>query len=457
MVKVLKKIRVVLIGAGSRSFGRGAIADLLSSKELRDTNLTISLVDIDESALDRMFRFAQQLKEYRNSNAEIEATTDRCEALKGANHVITAVAIRRAELWERDFYTPLSFGFKHVEGETAGPGAAFHTLRSLNLMIPIARDMEKICPEALLINYTNPESRVCLGVNMLTNIRVVGLCHGAFATLNKVAQILGRRREQIDIIIAGINHFHWVLEIHDKTTGEDLHPEFHRGIKKSNVEVEPLAKIMYETFGLLPFPVDNHIGEYVQFAYDVTGPLYRWGSGDLSYKPRPEEREKSIEYLKSTYGDVILEEHPPVERVQRVAEGKEPMTEQLAHPSGELGVPIICDIEFDRKRQELSVNIPNDDYAISNLPEDAIVEIPAVVDANGIHPVKVGPLPEPIAAMCRKQISIQKLLVEAYAQRSKKLLLQAIAIDPTVESIPRAKRLIDLMLRIQSDFIPEFQ
>jgi len=455
-VKILKKTRVVLIGAGSRSFGRGALADLLTSEELRDTDLTIGLVDTDESALDRMLRFAQMLKEHRHSNAGIVATTDRCEVLKDADYVITAVARRRGELWERDFYTPLSFGFKHVTGETAGPGAAFHTLRSLNLMIPIARDMEKMCRDALLINFSNPESRVCLGVHMLTNIRVVGLCHGAFATLHKVSQILCRKRDEIDMTIAGINHFHWVLGIRDRETGGDLYPEFHRRMSESDIEVEPLAKTMYETFGLLPFPVDNHIGEYVQFAYDVTGPLYRWSSGDFSFKPTAEEREKSLVYLRNTYGDIILEEHPPVERVQRVVEGKEPMTEQLAHPSGELAVPIICDIEFDRKRRELSVNVPNDGSAISNLPEDSIVEVPAVVDAKGVHPVKVGPLPEPIAAMCRKQISIQKLLVEAYAKRSKKLLLQAIAIDPTVDSIPRAKKFIDLMLRIESDFLPEF-
>jgi len=435
------RIKVAVIGAGSASFGRGAIADLLSSEELKETDLTVNLVDIDESALNRMFRFAKLVKQYRHSNANIEATTDRCEALKGANYVITAVARRRYELWDRDFYTPFTFGFKHVFGENGGPGAAFHTMRSLNLMVPIAKDMEKICPDALLINYTNPESRVCMGVKMLTKVRAVGLCHGAFATHAKVAEILGRQKEAIDITIGGLNHFHWVLEIRDKATGKDLHPEFRRRMSELDVDLEPLTRAMYETFSLLPFPVDDHIGEYVSFAYDITGPLWTiW-------------MRKMVEYERRTYGVVMTR----IERIQRVVEGKEPLTEDLARPSGELAVPIICDIEFDRKRRELSVNIPNDGSAVSNLPEDAIVEIPALVDAKGLHPVKVGPLPEPIAAICRTQITIQKLLVEAYAKRSKKLLLQALAIDPVVDSIPRAQKLMDEMLRIESDYLPEFE
>jgi alpha-galactosidase len=453
----MKRIKVVVIGAGSKSFGRGMIADLLSLEELRDTNLTISLVDVNETLLNQMFRFAKLIKEYRASDAEIYATTDRCEALKGANYVITAVAQRRWELWDRDFYTPLSFGFKHVTGECAGPGAAFHTLRSLHLMIPIARDIEKLCPNALLINFTNPESRVCLGIRMLTKIRVIGLCHGAFATLHTVARILSKKKEEIDITIGGINHFHWVLAIYNKITGEDLYPEFHQRMRNPNIDLQPLTKLMYKTFGLLPFPVDNHIGEFVQFAYDETGPLWKWSGGDLSYKPTPEEIEEAKEHLKNTYGDTILEEHPPIEMMQQVIEGKKPMTEQLAYPSGELAIPIICDIEFNKKQRELSVNVPNDNSAISNLPEDAIVEVPAIVDAEGIHPVKIGSLPEPIAAICRLQVSIQKLLVEAYAQRSKKKLLQALVLDPTVNSISRAEKLINIMLRVERDFLPEFE
>jgi alpha-galactosidase len=396
----VKTIKVVVIGAGSRNFGRKTIVDLLSSDKLKETDLTVGLVDVNETALDRMLRFTQIINEYHNSHAKIEATTDRHQALKSADYVIAAVASKRYELWDRDFYLPFSFGFKQTLGENGGSGAAFH---------------------------------------MLTSIRFVGLCNAGFATLEKVAQILGRQMAEIDLDIGGLNHFHWLLNVRDKATGKDLYPMLRRMIAQSDVDLGPFTKIMYETFNILPFPAGIHIGEYVQFAYEITGPYFhdpvwtRWRNKMLGLN------------------------NNEIDRIQQVVDGKEPISEKLAKSSNGLPVRIICGIEFNLKSQDLFVNIPNDDFAISNLPEDAIVEIKAMTDMKGVHPIKVGPLPEAIAAMCRIQISIQKLLVDAYAQHSKKLLLQALVIDPTVDSIPRAQKLVDKMLSTQKEFLPELQ
>lgn len=437
----MRKIKVVLIGAGSSSFGRGSIADLMASEELRELNLTVVLVDTNKIALDRMYQFAKLLKKYYRSRAEIKATTNRREAFPEANYVITAVARKRKELWDQDFYIPLAFGFKQPYGENGGPGAAFHTLRSLHSMIPISRDMEELCPDALLLNYTNPESRVCLGVNKLTHIRAVGLCHGAFTTLRVVAKILEKSEEDLEITIGGINHFHWVLEIRNKTDNQSLYPQFHQKMRESrpNRDIDSLTRYMYEVFGLFPFPAASHIGEYVSFAYDICGSIY------------PYYVKEKI-FLKKGKSTAVSSS----QKIREVIEGKKSLTEELTQPTSELAIPIICDIEFDRDRRELSVNISNKNLAISNLPEDAIVEIPARVNAEGIHPVKVGSLPEAIAAMCRTQISIQNLLVEAYQERSKKLLLQALLIDPVVDSVERAKKMMEELLRIETDFLPAF-
>ena len=156
MTYTRQKLKIVLIGAASASFGRGTIADLMDAEELKESELTISLVDIDKKALDRMYRLANLLKERYSSKAKIEIKTDREKVLPGANYVIVSVAQKRWQLWEKDFYIPAAYGFRHIFGENGGPGAAFHTLRSLYLMIPICKDMEKLCPEALLINFTNP-------------------------------------------------------------------------------------------------------------------------------------------------------------------------------------------------------------------------------------------------------------------------------------------------------------
>jgi len=438
----MKKLKVVVIGAGSTSFGPGIITDLITSKELKERNLTVALVDVNKASLDRMYRFANLVKKYYGTKTKIEATTDRKNVLLGAKYVITAVSQKREQLWDQDFSVPLAFGFRQVLGECGGPGAAFHTLRSLHLMIPICKDMEKLCPDALLINFTNPESRVCLGVNKLTRIHSVGLCHGAFGTLEKVAQILGKREEDIDMDIGGINHFHWVLKIHDKGNRQDLYPLFRQRMKKSDWGLDSLTRHMFEIFDLFPFPAASHIGEYISFAYEMCGPIY-------------------LDEIKSTFKEgkisgYFVSKNSLIKKIEQIVKGKESV-EKFIHPTKELTIPIICDIEFNRKRKELSVNIPNENGAISNLPIDAIVEIPAQVDTSGIHPIKVGPLPEAIAAMCRRQISIQKLLVEAYQERSKKLLLQALLIDPIVDNMERAKSMMEKLLKKQADFLPSFR
>jgi len=437
----MKRIKVVLVGAGSSSFGRGSIADLMTSEELRELVLTVVLVDTDKLVLDRMYRFANILREYYHSPAEIKATTDCREAFPGADYVITAVARERKELWDQDFYVPLAFGFKQPYGENGGPGAAFHTIRSLHLMIPICRDMERLCPDALLLNYTNPESRVCLGISKLTKIRAVGLCHGVFDTLEAVVKILEIPKEDLEITIGGINHFHWLLDIHRKADHQSLYLEFCRKIKewRPSWNFDSLTRHMYDIFGLLPFPIASHIGEHLPFAYDVCGPLYPYYVKEKIYLNRK----------RPTSGSTF-------QKIKEVVEGRRSLDKELARSTRELAIPIISDIELNRSQREPSVNVPNEYLAVSNLPKDAIVEVPARVDAEGIHPVKVGALPEAIAALCRLQISIQNLLVEAYRERSKKLLLQALLIDPVVDSVERTKKMMEELLRIEADFLPKF-
>jgi len=325
-------------------------------------------------------------------------------------------------------------------------------------MIPIAKDMEKLCPDALLLNFTNPESRVCLGINKLTRIRTVGLCHGAFTTLNTISRILGIPKEDIEINIGGINHFHWVLQMHSRSNGKDLYPEFRQKMKQSDYGLDSLTRRMYELFGLFTYPAASHIGEYVSFAYDISGPVFlRWGTGEIAQRIGAKASE-CIYTIEGRPGQPSyhLQSKEQPGKIQRIVDGKEPLTKEFTQPSGELAIPIICDIELNRKKRELSVNVPNDNFAVSNLPKDAIVEVPAQVDAEGVHPIKVGPLPEVLAAICRRQISIQNLLVEAYRKRSKKLLLQALILEPVVDSVDRAERMMEHLLRLEADYLPKF-
>lgn len=437
----MKDVKVVVVGAGSVSFGRGTIADLMSSKELNSTNLTVTLVDINEDSLNRMYKFTKLLKNHYENEATIKATTDRTEALPGADYVIIAVARDRNELWAQDFHVPNSHGFKQAYGECGGPGGSFHALRSFHLTMPIVRDMEKYCPDALLLNFTNPETRVAMVVSELSEIEVVGLCHGYISTENIVAEILEREKEEIDINIGGINHFHWVMGIKDKDTGKDLYPEFHDKMAKSDWDKGKLTRDMYETFNIMPFPSVSHLAEFVSYGFSSAGPVW-------------------FDYMRQA---VFVEEEKfgvnmsSQERIDRVLSGKDELAEDLTRPSNAfLAVPIICDIEFDKNKKEISANVLNQG-AISNLPNESVVEIPVKVDAEGIHPVKVGALPKPIAAMCRRQLIITDLLIEAYKKRSKNHLLQAVLLDPVVDNIKNAKKMVDELLFIEKDYLPEFK
>jgi alpha-galactosidase len=432
-----KSLKVVAIGAGS-GFGRGILADLMGYFELDGLDIKLVLVDINPEALERMYKFGLLLKDYFKSDLAIETTADRRAALPGADYVITSVAIKRMPLWEQDFRVPLAYGFKHVLGENGGPGAVFHALRNYQLMIPIACDVEALCPQALLLNFTNPESRIIMALSKLTKVKAVGLCHGVMASRGGISRILDRPLEELDVATGGLNHFFWVTKIADKKTGEDLYHKLRdRVLNDPDCPSAPsLVRKMVEVFGLYTYPSNDHIGEYLSFAYEFDG--VKWHYGLETHK-------------------IPLEAQPaPTYRLDDYLTGGKPLDARAVRRSGELAVPIILGIEQNRGNWECAVNVPNDGLYVENLASDAVVEVPALMDKDGVHPCKVGALPEALAAFCARQVSIQKLLVEAYEKRSKNLLLQALLLDPIVDSVRNAQAMLDYMLDLQQDYLPDF-
>ncbi len=429
-------MKIVLIGAGSRSFGRGQIADILQAPELRGRGVKLVLVDQDEAALERMTRFARRMGGHTGSDVLIESETDRCAALPGADYVIVAVACRRYELWEQDYRVPLAYGFHHVLGENGGPGALFHALRSLELVIPICRDVERLCPQALVLNFTNPEARVLHAICHLTRVRAAGICHGVFTALEYLSRYLDRPVEAMDILSAGMNHFYCIQRVRDRKSGEDLLP-LALARATADTAASPLFRKFAEIFGVFTFPSEDHIGEYVSFGAEFHGAKWPYGLESRTLlRQEPAARDIVDDYAAG--------------RCSADAPG-------ALQPSGEHAVPIICDVAFNRNAFRPAVNVLNTEGWIENLPRDAAVEVPARVDAAGIHPVKVGAIPEAFAAFMRPHCTIHDLLTEAYRTHSRRLLLQALLLDPNVNSIVRAERLLDDMLRLQADFLPAFE
>jgi len=436
----MPKTSIVLIGAGSVSFGTGTLCDLFAARDHLQGS-SVVLMDINAEAVETMAGVAQQLNAATGEPFAIQATTDRRQALTGAEFVIIAVAVQRNERWRLDFQLPLKHGVKQVLGENGGPGGLFHCMRNIPIILDICRDIEELCPEALVLNFTNPEGRICLAATRYTDLQFAGLCHGIGMAQTAWSRALDLPAEQIDLQAAGLNHFTWVLDARHRDTGEDLYPAFRQKLTQKGLEevrLSPeyafgvkLSCYLMETYDLWPSCSDDHIGEYLSYAWEPCGlEGYDFEAADAHAEGR-------------------------WDRLRRWAAGDEPVDELLQHRSGERAVPIVVGVLENTHQYELAVNVPNAGF-IPNLPEWAIVEVPATVDATGVHGVNVGPLPEPIAAMCRTQIAVQDRAIEAAVHGDRNAALQALLLDPVVNSISQAEAILEEMLEVHKDFLPQF-
>ncbi len=304
------------------------------------------------------------------------------------------------------------------------------------MVLPICRDVERLCPDALLLNFTNPESRVLHAILHLTEVKAIGICHGVFGALEAISEYLQRPIDEFDVVSAGINHFYCLLTVKERATGKEWLPELvQMAALDRSEEAEPLFTKLAEIFGIFTFPADGHIGEYLSYGSEFTGVKWFYGRESRAVSEDDGPGRPSLEAYAS--GEVVLDE-------------------DILGPSGELTVPIVTDIELNTGNVRPAVNVLNTEGCIENLPRDAVVEVPTRVDGEGVHPLSVGPLPEAFAAMLRTQCTINSLVTEAYRTRDRKLLLQALLLDPNVNSVAGATRLIDEMLALQEEFLPEF-
>ncbi|MEO5335942.1 MAG: alpha-glucosidase/alpha-galactosidase [Magnetospirillum sp. WYHS-4] len=417
--------KIVFIGAGSMSFGLSMFRDLFLCRDLAGSTLT--LVDSNPEALDRMTRLAEIMNARSGTGMKIEKTADRRAALDGAGFVMSSVAIDRNRLWKQDFAIPKKHGIRHTLGENGGPGGLFFTLRTLPLVFDFARDIEELCPDAQFINFSNPESRIVLALNKYTKVKTIGLCHGIFMSTGDIAYVLGRDFFSLDVWAAGLNHFQWVLQLRDKATGEDLYPLLREKEKSHDPKHMPLSRRLLKAFGHWPTCSDDHMGEYVAFG---------WEGGEHGYDFTWDEGNRAS--LKKALDGVL--------------DRDEPLPGDWLTSSGERGVHVIEGILNNRHRVVESAIVYNQG-AIPNLPADLAVEVPVVVDAGGVHPVSLGPLPDPIAKLLLQQASVQQLAVEAAVHADKDLALQALLVDPVINSTTAAAALLDELWEINKPYI----
>lgn len=447
-------MKVTLIGAGSRQFAGTIIRDLLLSEPIADAGLEIVLMDIAAEALVEMEAYTRSVIERLGHKATVSSTTELEQAVTGADFVVAAIEVNRYHYWSQDFTIPRKYGFTQVYGENGGPGGLFHALRQFGPLLEIARAIERLAPNALFLNFSNPEHKVCEAITRLTNVKVVGLCHGYFQGAKQVAALLERPLEELDLAAAGINHFAWFQRVRDRKTGEDLYPRLrereHSANWVSDWHEVGLSRILFRRFGLWPSPSANHIGEYLSWADDYVPAQLQYFHDPADGSPWDEGVDTPEWYYEIRFADTDRPYQSP-KHAQKALE--DTLEDRPLVSSEELAIPIIEWVACGVERDLPAVNVPNQG-AIPGLPDDMVVEIAAKVVDGELVPIPVEPLPEAVFAMVRLQGSIHKLLVEAYVEQSKAKLLQAILLDPVVDNHNRAVAMMDELLQLQKDILP---
>ena len=457
--------KIVVVGAGSAQFGENTLSALIRSKKLRGS--TIALVDRNPSSLGIVKRLSERLNREWDAEMTISAYPHHREALEGASFVVSAIEVGAREgLWRKDFEIPLKYGVRQPYAENGGPGGFAHAARNIGPVMQIVRDMEQLCPLAWFVNFTNPMIRVCDAINRHSRIKVVGLCHqiyvayvmvgvalakdygidvpadltGVHAAVDQFAAQQHIRRQivpLVDIRAAGLNHFTWVLSIRDRKTGEDLYPLFRRGFFELDPAFEPLTRDVFSAFGLFPVPGDTHMCEYLPWVSDP--------------QTRAWERYNLRLYdwdLRASLRDVELA------RLDQMAGGS--MTiDALIDTDSEGALEIIENVSGAGMHYHLAANLPNEGQ-ISNLPMGATVETPVVMDGAGIHPVHVGALPEAVAELCRREITVAQLCVDSAMEGSREKALQCLLLDPVVTDIDAARSILDDYLVTYREYLPQY-
>ncbi len=425
--------KIVLIGAGSLTFGMGTVGSILESKVLEGSILCLH--DINGESLKLVHQACEDAVIKRNLDFTIVSTTNRQEALNDASFIINSIEIApRFDLLDLDYQIPLNYGCMQVSGENGGPGAVFHSLRVIPPILDICEDVDNICPDALFINYSNPMSRICLAIKRrYPTLKLVGLCHEYIHFMPVLSQILDVAPDDLEVKGYGLNHFGVITECKYKETGKDAYPDLRDKGPKFLYNFESydgfkFISFFLEKYGYCPYTTDSHYGEYIPWAWEKADvfAIRRFWKG---YKL----------FLDNVYNDLV-------EKIEK-GKGHEAVTAQY-----EPAIPIIEGILTDSNYVEPSVNIANDGI-ITNLPRDLVVECPAIINKDGIHGIKLGDYPLELAAYIKAQIPVMDLCLEGIFRQSKDLVFKAILSDPLINSYGQAENTFNDLMKVNSMYL----
>ena len=431
--------KIAIIGAGSHVFSRRLIADILTWPSLQEA--TLSLMDVNPDSLELMATLARRMIEQLGLDTPLQATTDLRTALADADYVIVAI---RVDPGFNHVSIPAKYGVMHSIGDTNGPGGVFYFLKNAPPIIEMARTMQEVCPDALMLNYTNPMVMLSWAVSRQSDIRYVGLCHSVQGTARQLAEYIGVPFEEVSYWAAGINHMAWFLRFEHQ--GSDAYPRIRRAMEDPDIYARDRVKWeVMKHFGAFISESSLHLSEYLPYFRRTPEMLERyigpgmWGVeeagevfADRWQRVLETRKEADAEAHKQAYGDEPLE----------IARSHEFCTYILN--ACETNVPYA-----------FNGNVPNTGL-ITNLPGNAVVEVPILVDAMGLHPCHVGDLPPALAALNRSNLNVQELAVQGFIQGDRELIHRAVKLDPLTASLltlDEIDRMVDEMFAADAQYI----
>ena len=435
-------VKICFIGAGSTIFAKNVLGDAMLTSSLQDAE--IALYDIDENRLKESELMLQTINKNSNQNrAKIQSFSDRKEALKDANFVINAIQVGGYKpSTVIDFEIPKKYGLQQTIGDTTGIGGIFRGLRTLPVMFDIAKDMEEVCPDAWLLNYTNPMAILTMGMLKATKIKTVGLCHSVQVCVPELFEHLGIKDQynldEFQWKIAGINHMAWLLEIN--RNGKDFYPEIRRLASEiANPHKDSVRFELMKHFGYYVTESSEHNAEYHPYFIKK------------NYPELIDQLQIPIdEYLRRCVDQI---ERWETQRDEIVNDGS------LEHTRSREYASYIMDAITTGTPTMIAGNVLNKGL-ITNLPEDCCVEVPCLVDKNGVQPTYVGKLPTQLAALNRTNINVQELTVEAAMTLEKDKIYQAALLDPHANSelsIAEIKAMVDELIAAHGDYLPAYK
>jgi alpha-galactosidase len=430
--------KVAIIGAGSIVFCKTLMLDIMATPGLEGTEFALMAPSTTRSS--QVEAFARRVIQKNGLPATAWITTDRREALRGADYVIATFQVGGVKGFEADYQVPMRHGVDNCIGDTMGPGGIFRALRSIPVTLDMARDMEELCPNALLLNYVNPMAMICWALGT-TKVNFVGLCHGVQTTMDLISGYVGLPKSEIDFLCAGINHMAWFLKLEHQ--GLDLYPTLRERFEQPEYYVnEKVRGEVFRHFGYFMTESTGHLSEYVPYfrknqkALDLYCDEPAFGGATGAYL-------KWCQYTAEKYaGRDLLADEPTT----------------IPPRSIEYGSYVIEALQTGRTFK-LNGNVRNDGM-ISNLPGDCCAEGPIYVDKTGLHKTIVGDLPAQCAALNMTNINVQRLAVLAAMSGDPEHIVHACALDPLSAAMLTLKEIREMaadMLEAEKPWLPQFE